>query len=181
MTKTKTKTKINTKTKNRNKLKSNKSKYPSNRSKRSSKKLNKDTVKLVINIPLGNSNVEFIDYYNLLDLTVKQAMNIPEFESSYHLNCNNVLKTRINTLTKNDESLSSYTNYNKDEANSYCKCSLNKLGRFKIRDILDVEKRNQLQLTDCVKDTIQSVKSRLTNNKKNKSDSKLKSKFKSKL
>lgn len=142
---------------------------------------NKDTAKLVINIPLGNSNVEFIDDYNLLDLTVKQAMNIPEFESSYHLNCNNVLKTRINTLTKNDASLSNYTNYNKDEANSYCKCSLNKLGRFKIRDILDVEKRNQLQLTDCVKDTIQSVKSRLTNNKKKKDNSKFKSKFKSKL
>jgi hypothetical protein len=139
---------------------------------------NKDTQKLVINIPLGNSKVEFIDDYNLLDLTVKQAMNIPEFESSYHLNCNNVLKTRINTLTKNDKSLSNYTNYNKDEANSYCKCSLNKLGRFKIRDILDVEKRNQLQLTDCVKDTIQSVKSRLTNNKKKKDNSKFKSKLK---
>ena len=131
---------------------------------------NKDTLKLIINIPVGNSNVEFIDDYNLLDLTVNQARHIPEFESSYYLNCNNSLKTRINTLAKNDAELSKYTNYTNSEANSYCKCSLNKLGRFKIRDVIDKINRQQLNnLTDCVKDTIQSVKSRLTKNKKNSS------------
>jgi hypothetical protein len=140
----------------------------SRKSKESKKsKKHKDTQKLIINIPVGNSNVEFIDDYNLLDLTVNQAKNIPEFESSYYLNCNNSLKTRINTLAKNDEELSKYTNYTNSEANSYCKCSLNKLGRFKIRDVIDKINRQQLNnLTDCVKDTIQSVKSRLTKNKK---------------
>lgn len=146
-----------------------KSKKSGKSGKSKTSKKNKDTQKLVINVPVGNSNVEFIDDYNLLDLTVNQARNIPEFESSYYLNCNNSLKTRINTLAKNDAELSKYTNYTNSEANSYCKCSLNKLGRFKIRDVLDKIHRQELNnLTDCVKDTIQSVKSRLTKNKKNK-------------
>jgi hypothetical protein len=134
----------------------------------------KDTAKIVINVPIGNNQtVEFIDDYNLLDLSVSQAMNMPEFINYYNLNCNNVLKKRMDSLIHNDVALSKYTNA---EANTFCKCSLNKLGSYKIRDILDQEKRSNIQISDCVKDTINSVKTRLT--KKNKMKDKMKDKIK---
>jgi hypothetical protein len=129
-----------------------------------------ETAKLVINVPIGNNKtVEFIDDYNLLDLSISQAMNIPEFMNYYNLNCNSVLKKRMDSLIHEDVTLSKYTN---SEANSFCKCSLNKLGRYKIRDILDKDKRSSIQITDCVKDTINSVKTRLSKKKKKNNKSK---------
>lgn len=117
------------------------------------------TKKLVINIPVGDKAFDFIDDYNLLDLTIKQAMNIPEFRKFYFKNCNEQLKTRIATLIKTNKTIPKYTN---EESINFCKCSMNKLGNLRIRDILDKDKRTFIQLSDCVRDTINSVKTRLT-------------------
>lgn len=129
----------------------------------------KDTTQLIINIPVGNENIEYIDDYNLLDLTVKQAMEYPNFSHQYNSNCKNTLKTRMKTMIDNGLTLTKYTN---DEAGSYCKCSLNKLGRHKIRDILNIDTRKNIQLSDCVKHSINTVKSRLLKSTKGKASHK---------
>jgi hypothetical protein len=137
-----------------------------------SRKRNKETLKLVINVPIGNKTAEFIDDYNMLDMTIKQAMDLPEFEESYMINCKNTINKRTNTLLENDVS---FTRYSNAESNNFCKCSLNKLSKYTIRNLLDKDKRPSIALVDCIKDTINSVKTRLSKDKKNK---KVKSKSK---
>lgn len=140
-------------------MKSHKSKSTTKSSRTKSTKRRLATKKLVINIPVGDKAFDFIDDYNLLDLTIKQAMNIPEFRKFYFKNCNEQLKTRIATLIKTNKTIPKYTN---EESINFCKCSMSKLGNLRIRDILDKDKRTSIQLSDCVRDTINSIKTRLS-------------------
>ena len=83
------------------KYKSHKSKSRSktkSSSNKSSVKKNKDTNKLIIKVPIGDKTAEFIDDYSMLDMTVKQAIELPEFEQSFIVNCKNTINKRTNTL-----------------------------------------------------------------------------------
>lgn len=118
----------------------------------------------VIKYTIGDKELEYIDDYNLLDMTVKQASQYPEFVKYYRNNCSDQLNTR---MTKLEGLSANYTRYSSKESDDYCKCTFKLLSNHKIKDIMDANKRKKISLDSCIKKTFKSLKQRKSKKKNN--------------